>query len=467
VFDRVREAFRVLMRGVPPVAPVAPSSRAAAPASSRLSLERPRGLPDKAPTGRVSRDLVYYDGATLHPSDGLTPQSIRRAFRLAEQGYPQLQVDLNNDLIEGDAHLRNLFKKLDEAIAGKPYVTQPGEAGDEAARVARAFDFALRRLPMQLAAGHLLTHDRHGYAAVEIEWGILECEGRPWVAPVELVIVPTRRFRIGSAGMVPAVRLDELRIFNDLARPQGDELEPGKWIVIRCGTDPLARAGLMRTAAPLAMGKRFGFRDWLILSEKYGIPMPIAKYAETASDEAKDVARLIIENLGSDGGAVVPHEIELKIEKGIDVKEALQAALIAFANREMSKLVNGSTLANDNADSGGASYALGEVHDGVRFEAVQAKASTLHEAIDTQLAAPFCRFNSAICSPPRTRWQVARDYNPEALSKLAVRLKNELGMPVSMAQLYEECGVRPPVDDKDSAPGMPMGALPTGAGDPP
>jgi phage gp29-like protein len=258
--------------------------------------------------------------------------------------------------------------------------------------VARAFDFALRRLPMQLAAGHLLTHDRHGYAAVEIEWGILEFEGRPWVAPVELVILRRggfasdrsawcRRFGSTSSGSSTTSR--------------GHRATSSTWQVDRAPVcDPLARAGLMRTAAPLAMGKRFGFRDWLILSEKYGIPMPIAKYAETASDEAKDVARLIIENLGSDGGAVVPHEIELKIEKGIDVKEALQAALIAFANREMSKLVNGSTLANDNADSGGASYALGEVHDGVRFEAVQAKASTLHEAIDTQLAAPFSRFRT-------------------------------------------------------------------------
>jgi phage gp29-like protein len=55
-------------------------------------------------------------------------------------------------------------------------------------------------------------------------------------------------------------------------------------------------------------------------------------------------------------------------------------AEISHCNAEMSKLVNGSTLTNDSTGSGGASYALGSVHDGVRLEAVQYDAETTSAA---------------------------------------------------------------------------------------
>jgi phage gp29-like protein len=425
-----------------------------------FSLEKSRPFPSSAPSGRTSRDLPFFDGVSR--VDIITPSAIRHAFASAERGYPGAQVSVIRKLIEGDAKATSLFSKRNAAVASKPTVFQPGIGGGaNAERGARVFELAMRKLRLREALGHLLQAVPYGYGAAEIEWGTMRDGGRTWVVPVDLILTPADRFRIGVDGMHDRdgkqVRLDELRIYTDIARPSGDDLEAAKWIVLRFGTEALARAGQGRTAAPLMMGKRFGFRDWLVLSERFGIPMPIATYAKDVEDWAKDVARLMIENLGSDGGAVVPEGITLDVKPGVDVSEALQAALIEFCNREMSTLVNGSTDATDSTEGG--SYARANVHGDVRFESVADDASRLHGAIDSMLATPFAHFND-VYAAPLMRQQIARDFSPTVLVSLAAQMKNELGIDVSKSQLYGDTGLRPPIDEADKAPGAPKPAKP-------
>lgn len=406
--------------------------------------------------------MPFFDGASR--VDSLTPSAIRQSFMQAENGYPGAQIEVIRRLIEADAHARSLFEKRDAAVASKPSTFLPGDSSTNAANGARIFELACRKLSLRKALGHLLLGTRYGFSAVEIEWGTLIDGGRPWVVPVDLILPLPDRFRIGVAGMTSKtgaqVRLDELRIFTDPARPFGDELEPAKWIVHRYGTEQLARAGLGRTAAALLMGKRFGFRDWLILSERFGIPMPIAKYKEHASDGAKETARLIIQNLGSDGGAVISDDIELDIKSGVDVDKAMQGALIEFVDRQISKLVNGSTDATDSTEGG--SYARASIHGDVRFETVSDDASALHDAIDTMLAKPFAAFNG-VSAPPRLRQQIARDLSPKMILELADTATNKLGMGVSQQYLYANTGLQPPVNDADKAPGAPKPEPPTAA----
>ncbi len=333
---------------------------------------------------------------------------------------------------------------------------QPGQAGPDAELDARALEYALRRLPMIRTFGHLLKYNPDGYAGAEIDWDVVEFEGRSWVAPVCFTLVPARRFRIGTPGAVPEVPVDELRLLTDSQRPQGDELRPGKWITMRRDDGELARSGLCRTFNWLAMGKSMSWRDWLVLSEKYGLPMPIVRYDEIADDTAKDVGRQIIENIGNDGGALIPKSLELELHNGIDSSEVLQDGLIEFCNAEMSKLINGSTLANDNAGSGGASYALGKIHADGSWENVKSDAAELEEAFTSQVAAAFCRFNGRTGSPPRLGIQIARDFEPMTLATLGDAFTNKMGIKVSQSQMREECGLRAPIDEGDEAAGAPL-----------
>lgn len=409
-----------------------------------------------------------FDAWIDHPGYAITPQGVLAVFREAERGFPQRQCDLFDDLVENDGHLRNLFEQREQAVAGKPWVVQADGQDGDAELAARVMGEALRRLPMIQVFQHLLTANRYGWGAAEIDWGIAVVEGRPWIVPQWIAPVPARRFRITMDATAPGFT-DELRLYTDISRPQGDALRPGKWIVLRRPGAWLARAGLMRTAAWPAMAKRLGFRDWMVYSQRFGLPLPIVQYkADEVEDADLATAEEVVRRIGSDGGAVMPDSLKLDFHdatRGNAENSKAHGGLISHCNSEMSKLINGSTLTNDSTGSGGASYALGEVHATVRWDNVLFDAEGLQEALRTQLFGPFMLFNNLRGKPPLLKLQVVRDLDPRARAAIAVQLRNELDIAVSISQLRQELGFREPLGDGDAAPGAPKPAakvLPSG-----
>lgn len=445
----------------------AATSRNVAAEPDALSLARPRPFPDSAPAGQDARDMRTYDAWNDHPGYAVTPQGILATFREAERGNPARQCDLFDDLIENDAHLRNLFEQREQAVAGKPWVVQAAGGhttgnDDDETTAARVLGESLRAMPMIQVFRHLLSVNRYGWSAIEIDWGLVVLEGRPWIVPTWLTPVPARRFRIATLDGSGA--LDELRLYADVNRPLGDELRAGKWITMRRSLSRLARGGLMRTAAWPAMGKRLGYRDWLVLSQKFGLPLPVATYPK-GEDDLIDIAEKAVRMIGTDGGAAIPDDVKIEFKDAMTGDNSkTHGGLIAHCNAEMSKLVNGSTLSNDNAGSGGASYALGEVHASVRWDNVLYDAEELQEAFRTQVFAPFMKFNNLRGAPPMLKLQVVRDLDPKSRTDIAVKLKNELGVDVSISQLRQELGFRDPSDDADKAPGMIVDSFPAPAG---
>ncbi len=424
-----------------------------------LSIVRPSPLPGTAPRGRAAREIKY-DGWVDHPGYGLTPDRVVSIFRLAEQGYPQQQCDLFDDLRENDASLRNLFEGRGQAVWGKEWgLDADGTEGDSELG-AKVLDEALRPLPMVDTLSHQLEFNPTGWACTELDWDVATIGGRRWVVPVWFANVPARRFRI-----IPET--DELRLLTTTQRTEGEALAPGKWWVTRRSAIRVARAGLMRTAAWYALWKRYGTRDWVVFAEKFGIPLPVVKYDTTVEEQGKAVAVEIVENIGNDGGAVMPKEMEidiLKVDRSGDAS-GTHGGLIEFCNREMAKLINGATLSNDNA-SGGSSYALGEVHASVRWESVLADAERIQDTFRRHVAEPFMRFNGLVGRAPMLEIQVVRDQSPKDILEAAAKLKNDLGVDVSVSQLRRVTGLRAPLGTSDSAPGKPVAAAPAigGAG---
>lgn len=444
------------------------ASKPAGVVAPTAAIARPRALPRTAPAGQDARDLRTFDAWIDHPGYAVTPQGILATFREAERGFPQRQCDLFDDLIENDGHLRNLFEQREQSVAGKPWVVQSDGADDDSELGARVLGEVLRRLPMIQVFQHLLTCNRYGWGAAEIDWGLATIEGRQWIVPTWITPVPARRFRIVMDATSPG-SVDELRIYADVTRPNGDELRPGKWVVLRRAGAWLSRSGLMRTAAWPAMAKRLGFRDWLVYSQRFGLPLPIVEYkADDADDDDLAVAEEIIKKIGSDGGAVVPDSLKLDFHdatRGNAENSKAHGGLIAHCNAEMSKLVNGSTLSNDNTGSSGASYALGEVHAKTSWDNVLFDAENLQEGLRTQLFRPFMLFNDLRGKPPLLKMQVVRDLEPKTRAEIAASLRNELGIPVSISQLRQELGFREPNGAGDTAAGMPAPAPPSSGGD--
>lgn len=400
------------------------------------------------PKGKAARELTldHYQG---HPGYGLTPQRLVGIYRQAEGGYPLSQCDLIDDIIENDPHLRNLLEQRAQAVAGKPWIIQAGGSRPQDEEAANLLRGALANVPTFSAfLEHQLGFNRYGWAASEADWEFVEVEGRTVAAPVHFANVPARRFRIAPN--------DELRLITKDYANEGEELAPGKWVVTRRSGVKVARSGLMRTAAWFALYKRFGTRDWVIFAEKFGIPLVLAVYEETSDETSKDVAAEIVENIGDDGGAVIPKGIGVEIhsEGRNSDSSATHGGLIAYCNREMSKLINGSTLSNDSGDSGGASYALGDVHAEVRWDNVLYDAERIQESFRDCISSAFVKFNELDAEPPTLAIRVVRDLQPAALVTIASKMKNELGIDVSTRQLRQITGLQEPAGDEDKAPGM-------------
>lgn len=404
------------------------------------------------PLGQDAHDL-YYDAFQLHPGYGASVAAILAAFRQAERGYPQIQCDLIDDLLEPDCHLASLFEKRNEAVSGKPFVVQAGSADADAVLGAQILRDQLASLPMIETLQHLLTFNVYGYACIEIDWGIKVVDGRAWIVPTCFTPVRARRFRISTLAL-DGVQ-DELRLYADLQRPRGDALRPYKWIVVRRNSQPVASSGLMRNCAWPALAKRYGVRDWIVASDKFGKPLPIASYDADVDDGLKATADEIIQNIGNDIGASVPKTIT------VDFKEVKNAegsktfgGLIAHSNAETSKRVNGATLSNDS--SGAGSYGLGDVHDAVRWEAVQYDAARIENAFGLQVFAPFMHFNGLTTAPcPQMHIQVVRDLDPTTRIDVVTKFVNLLGGKASASQFGQEFGIREPNDAADELPGAP------------
>lgn len=424
-------------------------------AARQLSLVRPGEPPTSAPKGRAAKELTW-DWCNEHPGYGATPRLVLEIYRIAENGDPRLQCDLFDDLIETDATLRNLFEQREGAIAGKAWSIEPdGSEGDSEA-AADVLKQALEALPMAEVFAHQLSANRYGYAASEIDWGIRTVGGRDWVVPVWFANVPARRFRIDR-------RTDELLLTNDIVvNPSGitEPLTPGKWWVTRLSSTRVARAGLMRTASPLALYKRYGTRDLVVYSEKFGLPQILVRVPENASLAVKATARKVVENFGGDGGAVLEEPIGAPESIKVEIKETTAAdssgthgTLITICNREMAKLINGSTLTNSSEDSGGASYALGEVHADRTWENTQRDDARLRESFRTQVAAMFVRFNGLTCRPSRLAIQIVRNVEPADLMKLADAAIDR-GIDVSISQIRGFSGLYAPIGKADSVLGL-------------
>lgn len=408
------------------------------------SLAPASALPAEAPAGHDTPALRF-DERQDHPGLGLTPERVLRIFREAEAGYTSTQCDLFDDLIENDGHLRDLLDHRCQVVAGKPMVIQAGGPQPVDQEAAEALAGAINGVRGFLSfIEHQLSFNRYGWSASEIDWVYRD----GLAVPAWFTNVPARRFLLRGNRL--ALRTREYAV-------EGEALMPGKWVVTTGKGTLLARAGLMRTAAWFAMFKRFSGRDWSIYAEKFGLPLVWASYDDGRSEDAKAAAERAVANIGDDGHAVLEAGVDLHIEEAGRSGDAasVHGGMIGHCNREMSKLVNGSTLANDNADSGGASYAMSNTHDGVRHENSEYDVRRIEESFVDGVSRPFVHFNARFASaaPPLLRVQYYRLLTPGERVHLADKLVG-MGVELSKDQLRKETGFKPPVDESDAVGGQ-------------
>jgi len=403
--------------------------------SARLGLEPPASVPSTPPERSDARSVPLFDRWAVHEGRGLTPKRIVSLYADAEAGFPAGQCDLFEDVIERDAHLRSQLEGRLLAVAGKPLVVQAGGDGAEDVRAAQLFADALAGVPnLRAMVAHQLKALWYGYAATEIDWGYRDGV----VVPTWFRNVPHRRIRFDEqAGGAP-------RLLTDAYSGTGVPLAPGKWIWAEAlGRQP-ARVGLLRTATWWSYFKTLAVRDWIVFSERFGIPYVVGRYEEHATDEDKAKLAEAVQALGRDGASVFSKlmDIELKqVETGGKATD-VQGALTEICNRELSKLISGATTTTET--TGQASYAIGRVHQNRAFDLVLADAAQLEERLEQDLARPFVTYNGLNARPPKLRAHVAPEIDPLTRMRLYSIAANELGMPLDGEQLRQDFQIRRP-----------------------
>lgn len=142
--------------------------------------------------------------------------------------------------------------------------------------------------------------------------------------------------------------------------------------------------GLLSEATPHAIGKRNVQTFWDEFSEVFGMPLRIAKTAQT---DVKELNKLenFLSNMGRMGWGLFPEGTEIELKESTN-KDAYQVydKRIDRANTEISKLITGVTMTMED----GSSRSQSEVHERVAEDIVMADGDWLAEIINNDLL-PF------------------------------------------------------------------------------
>jgi phage gp29-like protein len=153
-------------------------------------------------------------------------------------------------------------------------------------------------------------------------------------------------------------------------------------------------AALLRPLAWWWCAQNFS-ADWLMnLAQIFGLPFRWGTHQEGAPAETIDRICNMMQNMGSAGWGVFPEGTNLNFLSASSLGTmSPQADLMERADKNCELLVLGQTLTSDTGDTGGGSYALGKVHQGVKEANVLAAANYVACVLNSQLTPPILRQN--------------------------------------------------------------------------
>lgn len=371
----------------------------------------------------------------LYPANGLTPQRLAHILREADQGELLQQAELFSQLEERLPHLASVMQTRKLALAGLEWTVEPfsDDAGDK--DVAEHFRRDWEALETEELVLDLVDAIGKGYSVVALEWatrdGGFAVTGSQWI--------DAKHFRYD---------LDDgrFRLITDehplgLLPPFGSAIEHR--YRARSGTP--VRAGVLRTCAYYYLFANMSLKDWLVFSEVYGMPVRIGKYDPSTGKDEREALELAVAMIGSDAAGIISKDTEIEILEAsrgssVDVYEKL----LAVCEAGISKAVLGQTLTTSEGQHG--TQALGNVHEQVRQDLLEADARALARTLRMQLVRPWLVFNygaDRADRAPRLVPQISEPEDLEATSRVVLALVGA-GLPVSQNWAWEKFGIPEP-----------------------
>ncbi len=368
-----------------------------------------------------------------YPSSSLTPVKLAEILKEADLGIVHRQMELAEEVEEKDPHVFSVFQTRKLAVAGLPWEITPGSEAPGDKEIAAWVTEALGRIDnWDEALRDLLDALAKGYAISEIIWEM--CDGRAWVRSLA--------WRHQKWFVFDRETLSELRLITDAEPIYGVELAPYKWVVSRmkARSGILARGSLIRSIVWFYLFKNYDVKDWVTFAEVFGMPLRIGKYPAGASAKDKEVLGRAVSQLGHDAAAIIPEGMEIEFTEATKSGNVnFYESLAAFCDRAISKAVLGQTLTTEQGTVG--SQALGNVHDQVRFDLLEADAKALGQTLTRDLVRPLVDFNfGPQASYPAFAFQVEAPEDLVALGQVVGQVVG-MGAKVPAAWVHERFGI--------------------------
>lgn len=400
---------------------------------------------EKAALDTVQTDEAQISGLNQrydeHPSSGLTPSRLAQIMIDAEQHQLTDQAELAADMEEKDGHIFAELQKRKLALTTVAWkITPPVNATKQEAAIAEWLTERLAHIDMVETIMDIADAILKGYSAQTIEWQMIEGSR----VPVNLEWVPQSWF------MTALDDAKKLQLIS--ADGMGQDLWPGGWIVHRHKSKSgyIGRAGLVRTLAWPYLFKNYSLRDLAEFLEIYGLPLRLGKYPSGATDAEKSRLLQAVVQIGHNAAGIIPDSMALEFKEAAKGQADPFLALVNWAERTTSKAILGATLTS-GTDNGGA-YALGQVHNEVRYDIRDADLRQIANTLTRDLLWPMVVFNkngiNSFFRCPKFEFITEEAEDIKLLADSIPKLQ-EMGMSISKKWLHKQTQIPEPEDDSD------------------
>ena len=321
-------------------------------------------------------------------SSALSPARLSRILDNLSSGQLADAMSLFDAMEEKDLHIGAVTQTRSLAVTARKRKVEPASESAHDNAVADFVERAIAGIPrFSSTLTGLMSAVTHGFSMVEIIWKVSDGA----VLVDQLLARPQRLFTFSDN----TGELLDFPAYVDPITGKNVELPRKKFIYHSTGgvRHPV-ESGIYRGISWSYLFANYTLKDWMTFMDLYGIPLRLGKYRSTADDNAKDVLKNAVLNLGSDAAAVISEDTTIEfVHSALSGDHALFENAIEHFNRQISKRILGQTLTTDSGGKKGGAYALGKVHDRVRGDIVMADISNLDETINHDLVRPLVDFN--------------------------------------------------------------------------
>lgn len=309
----------------------------------------------------------------FNPLRNLTPTYLRQMHEEFASGRIKSAARMWDAIERTDDVLQVVASKRKKAVSRHGYEIVKDDDSPAAERHAQALQFFYDQLIATRAddrnvRGGFPLFVRQMMDAVGKKYAVHEMVMKPVAGGLtaEFVFCPLWYFENATG---------ELRLLKNLGELNGTELTPGGW-VIHSGD------GVMEACSTAYMFKHLPLQDWLLYSEKFGLPIPIGKSTGSPGSPEWTSMENAVAAQGACEGVVISQGSEISALELGNAANLPYPPLVERMDRALASIWRGADLSTiSKGDGAGASLQGGET-DLLEDDDADSITDTLNEQVD-------------------------------------------------------------------------------------